>query len=257
MLIIYFVLSAITGFAGYKAKSLTAGGAITAAIVGSAIAYGFGWKGLLLLGVFFVSSSLWSKYKVKQKEAVEQIVEKGAARDHYQVLANGGAAAFAGIWMGLYPNYWLAVFFLAALATSNADTWASELGVLSKRLPLHILKLKLVPAGTSGAVSVLGLLSSLMGALLIGSLGAVLFEKSLLLLVSVTFGGFLGCLVDTFLGGLIQEEFRCQVCGIKTERHVHCGMKTVKIKGLSGLNNDVVNFLSSITGGIAGGVWFL
>ena len=257
MMLLYFLLSGITGFIGYKVNSLTKSGAIAATIVGTLIAYGFEWRGLLLLGVFFLSSTVWSKYKARKKEAIEDIVEKGSARDQYQVMANGGAAAFAGIMMAFFPSNWWLGFFLAALAASNSDTWASELGVLSKRPPYHIKTRQFVPAGTSGAVSLFGLTASFLGALLIGSIGALVFGGSITLLICVTLGGFIGCQFYTLIGASLQEEFRCRVCGIKTERHEHCHTATIRTKGFSGLNNDVVNFISSIIGGFAGGFWFI
>ncbi|MGA9289393.1 MAG: DUF92 domain-containing protein [Anaerobacillus sp.] len=257
MMIFYFLISAVTAFAGYRVRALSASGAIAATIVGSAIAFGFEWKGLLLLGIFFLSSTIWSKYKSKKKEAVDDIVEKGSARDYDQVIANGGVAAFAGIMMAFFPSNWWFILFLSALSTSNSDTWASELGVLAKRPPFHIRKRKFVPAGTSGAVSLFGLLASFLGALLIGLSGFVIADLSYKVVFAVTFGGFLGCLVDTLIGASLQEEFRCHICGKRTERHEHCQKETVKIKGLSGFNNDVVNLVSSIIGGLAGSVWFL
>ena len=257
MMLLYIVLSVIAGLLGYKVNALTKGGAIAAGFVGTAIAYGFEWRGLLLLGSFFLTSTIWSKYKANKKKSIEDIVEKGSSRDHYQVLANGGAAAFAGIMMSLFPSNWWLVFFLAVLSTSNSDTWASELGVLSKRPPFHIKKKMFVPRGTSGAVSILGLMASFWGALLIGCLGALLFDGSFVFLLCVTLGGFLGCLFDTLIGASLQEEFTCRICGTKTERHEHCQASTLRVKGFLGLNNDVVNFVSSIIGGLLGGVWFL
>ncbi|MFP3472421.1 DUF92 domain-containing protein, partial [Micrococcus sp. SIMBA_144] len=80
--------------------------------IGCAIALGFAWKGLLLLGLFFLSSTIWSKYKTELKDNVEEIVEKGSSRDEYQVLANGGIAAFAGVMMVISPGEAWLLFFL-------------------------------------------------------------------------------------------------------------------------------------------------
>ena len=256
-MIIYAFISALTGFLGYKVHALSKKGAFAATGVGYAIAIGFAWKGLLLLGIFFLSSTLWSKYKTKLKVNVEEIVEKGSARDQYQVLANGGIAALAGGMMVISPgDVWLLIF-LGAIATSNSDTWASEIGVLSERRPLHIMSLKFVPPGTSGAVSVLGLLASIVGAGLIGVVGSFVFELSVQTAGFVTLAGFVGCLSDTLIGGTLQEEFECQRCGRKTEHHIHCENKTVIIKGIKGLNNDVVNFVSSVIGALVGGTALL
>ncbi|MFP3441764.1 DUF92 domain-containing protein, partial [Pantoea sp. SIMBA_133] len=90
------------------------------------------------------------------------------------------------------------------------------------------------------------------GAGLIGVVGAFVFDLSFQAMAFVTLAGFVGCLSDTLIGATLQEEFQCRRCGTKTERHIHCENKTDKIKGLKGLNNDVVNFVSSIIGALVG-----
>ncbi len=57
-----------------------------------------------------------------------------------------------------------------ALAAANADTWGTELGVLSLQRPRRIVGGQHVEPGTSGAVSSVGLLASVAGAALIGVL---------------------------------------------------------------------------------------
>nr|WP_270180591.1 DUF92 domain-containing protein [Alkalihalobacillus sp. CinArs1] len=256
-MLLYFIVILLTGVVGLKMGALSRKGTVAAIFTGNAIAYGFGWKGLVLLGVFFGTSTLWSKYKQDRKQETERIVVKGSARDEYQVLANGGAAAFAGVMMAMFPSLWWIAFFISALAASNADTWASELGVLAKRDPYHILKLRTVPRGTSGAVSMPGLLASFLASLLVAGVGFFLFDLPFTLFLVITGAGVLGSMIDTIIGATIQEEFYCETCSLKTERTVHCGVGTTKIKGISGINNDVVNMVSSLCGGIACGVWFL
>ncbi|HAF0292577.1 TPA: DUF92 domain-containing protein, partial [Salmonella enterica subsp. enterica serovar Typhimurium var. 5-] len=123
-------------------KLLTASGAIAAFFTGIFIWAGFGAKGLVLLGMFFLTSSLLSKYKRRKKMSLGEVHEKGSARDWAQVAANGGIAALAGLANLLFPHpVWL-LLFSVSLASANSDTWASELGVLSEGNPVSIKNFK-------------------------------------------------------------------------------------------------------------------
>lgn len=244
-LIIQIIVSIVVAVKGYKQKSLTVSGAVGTIIVGSAVSIGFGYRGLLLLGVFFASSNFWSKYKASNKDSLKNKVAKGEQRDIVQVFANGGIAAFAGL-MFAWSDFlvWL-VLFVGSIAAANADTWASEIGTLSKKRPILLTKMKRVDAGTSGAVSVLGTIAGFSGSLLISFISFLVWpELSLILFLGLTLVGFCGNLIDTIMGATIQVVYKCSVCGLETEKREHCGHETNYLKGLRFCNNDVVNFLS-------------
>src|SRR5512136_2219265 len=150
------VLSSIIAWLAYRRQSLTPSGALGAILTGTAI---FGLGGLdwgLLLIAFFVSSSLLTRYKESAKaEAAEQFA-KGGPRDVWQALANGGLAALVAAIYGLtgYRAHLPLLFaFVGALAEANADTWATELGILRPRAPRMITTGKPVTPGTSGGVT--------------------------------------------------------------------------------------------------------
>ena len=125
---LFFLLIASTGLAGFYVQSLSLSGAVAAVAIGSAVYLGFGAKGLVLLGAFFASSSLWSKYKASLKKGMEEKLAKGSRRDWRQVFANGGTAAMAALIYSFdHMPQWLLIFAVS-IASANSDTWASEIG---------------------------------------------------------------------------------------------------------------------------------
>jgi len=247
-----FALAALIAALAWKMAALDNTGAIAATLLG-AIVYGLGglhWA--ILLIAFFASSSLLSFAFRDQKSKLTSTFAKGGRRDWAQVLANGGLGAVILILAALgiipAPLAWLA--FAASLATVTADTWATELGVLSAADPRLINTWQPVPRGSSGAISLAGTSASLMGASFITLLASLLVP---LLSPITSFGlialaGLLGSLTDSFLGATVQAIYFCPHCEKETERHpLHsCGTATVQKRGWTWLNNDWVNFISSL-----------
>jgi uncharacterized protein (TIGR00297 family) len=247
----------------WKARSLSDSGAITAAITGGLI---FGLGGLpwaVLLLTFFISSSVLSRAFRTQKTGLSEKFSKGSRRDWGQVLANGGLGTLLviGFFFTQAENlFWVA--YTGAMAAVNADTWATELGVLNPHRPRRITDGQPVDAGTSGAISLYGILATAAGAALIGLAGAAFSPAGgrIILILAATLGGICGSLFDSFLGATVQAIYFCPHCNKETERHpTHtCGKETTHFRGWRWLNNDLVNFLASVVGATIGvGVFFL
>ncbi|NEU30737.1 DUF92 domain-containing protein [bacterium LRH843] len=245
----------ISGFA-YKTKKLTRSGAVAAVVVGTFIALGLGLYGLLLLALFFLSSTLVGLLRRKHEQVGEEISAKGDCRDAFQVLANGGVAALLSLIYLIIPSPMLICGFIASIAAANADTWASEIGSLSKSQPFHMIKWRRVPAGTSGAMSTVGTAAAFAGSFVISVLSIFFWlgshYNSHILLIALIVCGFVGNLFDTLLGGTGQVVYRCPVCGLETERKKHCDTESKRIYGLTWMNNDIVNLCCSAIGAILG-----
>jgi uncharacterized protein (TIGR00297 family) len=234
----------IGAMAGYFQKSLTLTGAFAAMLVGISVYAGMGLNGLALLGAFFVSSNFWSKYKRNAKKTMEEKLAKGATRDWLQVLANGGAAALFSLLYLFQPERAWLIGFMVCLASANSDTWASEIGSLSKKNPIYIRTFKRIERGTSGAISGLGSAAAAAGSFFISILGYFLFQLDIYLMLIVFLFGYIGNVIDTLFGAFYQQVYLCGHCGITTEKKSHCQMPTTRIKGLTLVDNDMVNFLS-------------
>ena len=263
------VLSVLIGLFAYRRGALSKSGVVGAIIVGTAI-FGFGgWTWGLVLISFFLTSSLLSHYRESLKQKLAEKFAKGSQRDIWQALANGGIGTLMALAYWFYPQPVLLAAFVAAMATVNADTWATELGVLSRRPPRLLTSWRAVEVGTSGGVTVLGTLAALAGALLIGcvAVGLLAIESVVagsghaipaLLPVSAS-GGLIGSLFDSLLGATLQAIYYCPTCDKETEKTLHgCGTPTRQIRGWRWLDNDMVNFLSSLVGALIGAaVWTL
>jgi uncharacterized protein (TIGR00297 family) len=167
-------------------------------------------------------------YQRKQKLG---IAERREGRNASQVLANLGAATVCAAIFALgYSQFARSkiVFLLAmsaALSEAAADTVSSEVGqALGKRARL-ITNWKSVPAGTNGAVSLTGTLAGTAAAAIVSSvslLGGLVPVRWLGVSVGAA---LLGMVVDSFLGATLER------------------------RGL--LNNDSVNFLSTLVSAVA------
>ena len=186
-------------------KWLTPRGWAAALAVGVATIYGFGWRGLAMLLAFFVSSSLLST--------------KHTSRNARQVVANGGVAALAAL-----AGNWL--WFAGALATANADTWATEIGSRSSTMPRLITTGRSVPAGTDGGMTLLGTVGGITGAGFIAAVLLVLEGRGALM---IAVAGVFGMLLDSLLGATVQGKVRW-------------------------MDNDAVNLTATLAGAVCAGL---
>ncbi len=208
------------------------------------VIYGVGgWTWALPIVVFFISSSLLSFFKSGYKKRFKEQFSKTSRRDGHQVFANGGVALLVAFIYYLYPQPNLYFIYLAALAAANADTWGTELGVLSPGRPRLISTMEKVEKGRSGAVSLIGFLASFLGSLAVVAAGYLLLplQNLSLFYLAALISGFFSSLADSIIGASLQAQFRNKN-GLLTEKDEQGSLALVS--GWRWMNNDWVNFLS-------------
>lgn len=229
--------------------ALSFGGAALAAAVGTAVLAGTGFSGGLVLAAFFVPASWISRWS--ERHVPSWVDARGNQRDAVQVAANGMAASLGGVLALREPVLGLWIVS-GAFAVAAADTWATAIGMWSRRDPRLITTARPVAKGTSGAVSLTGTLGSLAGAGLVAAMAAVV-SSSLRLGIWTLAVGLAGMVVDSVLGATLQGKYRCPVCETPSERTRHrCGAATQRTGGLRWLTNDSVNALATAAGAVAG-----
>jgi uncharacterized protein (TIGR00297 family) len=264
-IILGFFIAFMIAFAAYRLHALNRSGAAAAVFLGTIFLGVGGIRMAILLVTFFISSSVLSRLFGQKKHALNEKFSKGSERDAAQVLANGGIAGFFLLVGLFFPSAdWPWIASAAALAAANADTWATELGVLNPSPPVLITTRQPVERGTSGAISVSGTLAAAAGAGLIALLASLaprpgmflvanplIFLDSasgynlinMMLFIILTISGVAGSLFDSFLGASLQAIYYCPTCCKETEQHPfhNCDTRTSQLRGLFWLNNDLVN----------------
>lgn len=261
----------------FRKEMLNEGGTLAALVLGIAIfilpkpPYE-GWIWFVLLAAFFIFSSLATRFKSFAKKEVNADFAKGGVRDFAQVAANGAAPAFIAAVFHFYPEPIVFAAFVASIAVVIADTFATEIGVLSKSKPFLITSLKRVETGASGAMSLLGTGAGIIAALFIALLAIVLVSlpqilsnqlvlsfpgNSWLFVPIIVIAGFLGMVADSILGATCQVMFYCEHCKKVTEKKVHgCGHQTRVLRGARWFDNDITNLFSAIIGAAIAAVLF-
>ena len=229
------------------------------------------------LGVFFFASSAMTKVGADVKRRIDEHFVEGkaaGARGWVQVVANGAVPTYLAMTyafatgggeylLGLANAFEtpLAAAFIGYYGCCCGDTWGSELGVLSKKLPRLIINpAKEVQPGTNGGVTALGLAASGAGGLAVGAAfwaGGLLvplvtgrwetmlqFAAQWPVLVIGAGAGIIGSLLDSVLGATVQFSGYCS----ERKKMVSVPGPTVtRVSGLNFLSNSAVNFVSAAT----------
>ena len=245
------LVASLIAAGAYRSRSLSASGALAAIVVGTVCAAAGTTWAVMIIG-FFVSSTALGRIRSEARaRRIGGIVAKGGPRDARQVLANGGVFTAAALGYLVHPSVAWLTLGGGALAAAASDTWATEIGSLARQIPRNILTWQPVAPGTSGGVTIPGTMASLVGAAFVGAI-ALAGGWPAWVVGAVVGGGIVGGIADSVLGASVQVRRWCDRCVAGTEQPVHvCGTATRVSGGVPWIDNDTVNLLSVILGGLA------
>ena len=163
--------NALVAWAGYAARTVSISGAVSGALIGTAIFLCAGWTGWVMLLAAFLCAAVTSRLGLRRKTLLGIAEERGGRRGAGNAIANTGVAAVAAFVSATsYAHEAGLIAFAAALTAGASDTIASEIGKAWGRSTWAILPPKRVPPGTSGAMSLEGTAAGLIGAAGLASL---------------------------------------------------------------------------------------
>ncbi len=213
-------VNAVVSFAGYRARTVSASGAVAGALIGTIIYATSGWRGWTLLFITFLGAAITSRLGLRRKTLLGIAEARGGRRGAGNAIANTGAAAVASVLAVAGPAGAAHLAFAAALVAGGSDTIASEIGMAWGRRTYSVTTLQRVPAGTPGAMSLEGTAAGLAGALVLAqiaaALGFVTGGAAVLLIVAAATAG---ALIESALAATLESA------GI--------------------LNNDALNFINT------------
>lgn len=236
----------------YWSRILDIWGVILATILGFYVYLAGGFHLFLSLLLFHIFGGIITRYKYIKKRSKGIAEDKDWSRGWKNVLSNG---FWVAAYLLLHSEGFVAS--LGGLATAIADTFATEVGLLSRKKPRLITNpLREVEHGASGGVTAIGYLGGILGIFLM-LLPETFSNISVEIVMTTVAGGIVGCTVDSILGATIQGLYRCEVCNSLTERKIHCGARTKKERGFRVIDNNIVNFISTGIGGMVSLLLFM
>lgn len=224
-------VNVVFAFLGWRARTVTAAGAATGAVIGIATWLGAGVAGwTMLLAAFGIASSA-TRLGHLRKTSLGIAEDRGGRRGPGNAIANTGLAAWAiALSLGMRDPRAAILVAVAALTTAASDTVASEIGKAWGRTTWLITRLRLVPPGTPGAVSREGTAAGVIGAVILASVGAGLGLIPAFAIVPVAIAATLASFAE--------------------------GWMAVQFESSGVLNNDALNFLNSLIGATLALLWW-
>ncbi len=197
-------------------KLLTPAGLAHAWILGILLWGTLGWRGYVVMMVYFLAGSAVTRLGQAQKEAAGIAEKRSGARGPENVWGSALVAALCAmgaLMMGLSqtsgPEISLLLLgYVASIGTKLSDTTASEVGKAYGQRTFLITTLQPVSRGTEGAVSVEGTVAGAVASVAIALLGWAVglihpFGIGLCILAA-----FVATNIESVIGATFQTQFR-------------------------------------------------
>ena len=229
-----------------KVRFLTRSGIFAAFILAFAVVV-LSRQTLIPLFVFLIVGSLLGKLPHENIMSDDRFSKP---RNSSQVFSNGGVVFLLGViyWIGelfsleLFTSIEIGKLMLISVAICMSDTVSSELGSRYGGIPKDMISRHKLLAGVSGGITWLGSFFGFVGAVLMVVLGKCFYPISNSEIVVYSLLGFLGMMVDSFLGSVFQ--WKVLVDGHRID--AGADKDGIKHYGIKWVSNNAVNFLSNL-----------
>ena len=245
--IIGFFIATLLFAITFYGKHLTLSGAVLVAIIVATFSFFSQWRMLILLLITYTVLMLIDKTTRKIRYPINNgILDNAGARSAKQILANGAIALLATVLFVITENREFLILFAVGVGETFVDSIASDIGVLSKKIPRDICTWKQITPGLSGGISSLGIVASIIATILFGVLSYVCIRTSVGESLIIMVFSFLGSIIDSLIGSRLQVKYQCTICNGFTEKKNHCDIQTKYISGIKLMDNCAVNFHSNL-----------
>ena len=206
-------------------KLLTPVGNINGAILGVLVWGTLGWRGYLIVILYFLVGSGLTFVRMEQKEAEGIAEERSGMRGAGNVWSSALAATICAIATLFYPpiKQLFVLGYVASFCTKLADTTASEVGKAYGKTTYLITTLKPVPRGTEGAVSLEGTIAGILASVVLAVIAWIIGLVSPLGIVWCVIAAFIATTIESLIGATLESRF-------------------------DWLTNDLVNFINTVIG---------
>jgi len=216
-LIVGMVCCLIFSIFSYETGIFDKKGSIMAFLLGFAVFFLADLYWLLLLIFFVLMSYIATVYRAKEKVKKHWIADE-SVRGENNIVANGLVPIVIVLLYFFIDAPYIKLGYITAIAVASADTFASEIGILSDDVYL-ITNMNRIRGGTDGGISLLGQIAALTGAFIAAFFGWLLLFRldtsyALVCLVGPTLFGFLGCQIDSLLGATLERGGRLRKGGV-------------------------------------------